>query len=64
MQHDPPRATPHRRNKPFLGGTVAPEVAAAVEAEVQRTGRPRAHVIEARLRAAYGMPVEAPPATT
>jgi hypothetical protein len=55
---DTPIAPPRRRNRPFLGATVDPVVAAAVkaEAEAEALGVPQGHVLDRRLRAAYGLP--------
>ena len=53
---DPHGSKRARRLRPFIGATVGGDVAAAVEAEVARTGKPRAHIVDAFLRRGFGLP--------
>jgi hypothetical protein len=60
MDFDPPEPTPRRRARPFIGGTVSPDVAAALQAKHQELGGPFASALEAALRRGLGLE-EVPP---
>ncbi len=61
---DPHGPRPQRRIKPFLGGTVAPDVDAAVRAEAARSRLPVSHAFEAVLRRGLGLAPAPSPSST